>query len=294
MKILKINTNNNNIYVNTWDEVNQPKGLVLVIHSFKQSGKNYADLAEFLNKHDYIVWATDVRYHGKHYNDNNDYTNISTVARNSDIFKEIVNDHYITAKLYCEKYNLPLTIIGHGFGAHVAKRLVQISDFNDKLILSGCAYPLNPSLLRLKTALFYINLFNNKQVAQDYFERRFYGTLIKNNPVGNWYSLNTKLYESFIKNSHALPLQFYKSWLNNVAVKQKNIKNINKNMSIMVMAGRLDPYSGGEKEQQKIVNHFKKHDLDCKLTMFNGLKHNLYEDDDKNIVFQHILHFIKE
>ena len=45
------------IYLNIWDNVTKPKGLVQIIHGMAEYGERYDSLAKFLNEKGYLVDA---------------------------------------------------------------------------------------------------------------------------------------------------------------------------------------------------------------------------------------------
>lgn len=47
-----------------WGDATKPKAVVQIIHGMSEHSLRYAPLAEFLNKHGYIVFADDHRAHG--------------------------------------------------------------------------------------------------------------------------------------------------------------------------------------------------------------------------------------
>lgn len=47
-----------------WGDATEPKAVVQIIHGMSEHSLRYAPLAEFLNKHGYIVFADDHRAHG--------------------------------------------------------------------------------------------------------------------------------------------------------------------------------------------------------------------------------------
>ena len=275
-----------------WEEVKNPKGIVLIIHSIKQNGLNYSGLAEYLNKNNYIVCATDIRLHGKLASNEN--TKQQELPKHTDIFKEIVSDHFVAVKYLNDKYSLPITILGHGFGAYVAKRLIQICDYAKNVVLSGMAYNMSPFMLKLKTTSNFFGLLKNTEKTNKKFEKYFYGAMQKRVVIGNWYSINEEVYEDYLYESKdiLLPLSFYRAWLNNIVVRDKNLLNINAKTRVLIMCGSYDPFTMYENEQNKIVKQFNEAGVQPQLNIFDGFKHNLYEDEESDMIFKVVLQFI--
>ena len=53
------------IYVHEWTQVDEPKGVVQIVHGMVEHGARYEEFARFLNGHGYIVVADDHRGHGE-------------------------------------------------------------------------------------------------------------------------------------------------------------------------------------------------------------------------------------
>ena len=109
LKILGYNDLELNTYI--FDDVENPKAVVLVVHGMQEHCLRYVDFAKFLNKNGYIVVMSDLRGHG--------HTAISKERLGygeKDIFNETLQDQLNILSYINETYNLPIYQIGR---AHV-------------------------------------------------------------------------------------------------------------------------------------------------------------------------------
>lgn len=286
MKILKINTHENyNLFINVWDNVKKPIGCVLLIHDIFEDGKRYSAFAEFLQNNGFVVWINDLREHGKSRQEN-------VEIPHNDYFKEIVNDHFLFTRMMDEKYDLPIIVIGNGFGAHVAERLIEVTNISKSVVLAGVSY--NQSSFMITNRIYSTALlpFLNNEKSHSIYEKTFLNKLEKNFENKNWINNDDKQYEHFKSNfkNYSLPLNFYYSWFKNVAVKDKNIGNINTKTKILLLSGDNDIISG-PKNLAKIKLKYDEYGIKSHITIFENVKHNIF-DYNEDYINNKILDFL--
>ena len=101
----------------TWDNVTSPIGVVMIAHGICEHAQRYAPLAEYLNSRGYIAFADDHRAHG-----NTDPNSIG--HHDGDVFGDTVKDLVFFNEMLCEKYKLPVFIIGHSYGSFLTQALI--------------------------------------------------------------------------------------------------------------------------------------------------------------------------
>lgn len=102
-----------NIYVRCWDQVEKPNGVVLIFHGMAEHGGRYEDFARYLNYNGYIVYANDLRGHGKTANSIEELGYIG-----EDGFNRIIEDeHDLLDDIKKKHPDLPVVVLGHSFGS---------------------------------------------------------------------------------------------------------------------------------------------------------------------------------
>jgi len=101
------------LLVHAWDEVNDPKGLVLVCHDVGSHSGRYEGLARVLNQAGYPVIAYDMRAFG-------------ATARperlgygNKNTFEYSVEDINFLFRFFAREYDLPIYLLGQGYGGYL-------------------------------------------------------------------------------------------------------------------------------------------------------------------------------
>ena len=102
---------NSRLICAVWDSVDNPIGIVQIIHGIFDKMSTYDKLATFLNNNGYIVFGIDTATN-KHQR-----TFDRAVTQEADIMRYLVN-----------KYSLPIFLIGYGYGGFVAQSLLHRSD----------------------------------------------------------------------------------------------------------------------------------------------------------------------
>jgi len=108
-----------------WDKVNNPVGVVQIIHGMDEHIRRYGRFAKFLNKNGYIVFGDDHRAHGK---TAESPSHIGQVGSNPDIFMATVNDEIQILEHLKNKYKLPVFLFGHSYGSFITQRVMECSD----------------------------------------------------------------------------------------------------------------------------------------------------------------------
>jgi len=123
-----------------WDTVENPIGVVQIIHGMDEHIVRYERFAKFLNQHGYIVFGDDHRAHGRTAITPD---KIGKPGHTQDLFRATMGDELEIMRYLKRRYALPLLLFGHSYGSFIAQRL--ISDTNictAGVCLSGSAkYP---------------------------------------------------------------------------------------------------------------------------------------------------------
>lgn len=213
-----------------WNNVQQPIGVVQIITNRNQNIKKYQHIASFLNKNRYIVWADEL------------YLN----ANEKTVFDDTVRDEMETLMMLKQKFNLPVFVIGDGYGSFVAQKLMQYSSLcSGGVCLSGGA---RYSCFMLKIG-----------VAMSWVGKKIWGD---DACVG--------------KTRHGC--RTFDFWFNLFKNLQTIQYDIMPNIPLLIIGGEQDINSMNGRLAKSLYNAYSKHGLD-KLTLI------IYPDADKDLLF---------
>lgn len=275
-----------------FDDVKNAQGVVQIIHGMQEYSLRYVDFAKYLNSFGYIVFISDLRGHGANIKED-DIPGHS----DNDISIENLEDQKIISEYLKNKYNLPLTILGHSYGSFIAQRYLGTCDIADKVILSGSAYS-NTFLNKMgKFISNFISLFNKSSKPAKLVSKLSVGGYGKGYPNGNWLSRDDEVYKKYQEDSlcgQQFPLSFFNSMLKLITTNHKFYDKINKKTPILLIGGSKDPVSSKSKYLKRLFYEFKKRGLNVDLIIYPEGRHEMLNEINKLDVYSDILKFIQK
>lgn len=292
MKTIKLKGYNNFELVGyVWDKVEEPKGVVQIIHGMQEHAKRYDNFAKFLNTQGLIVFASDLRGHGQ----TAILNNLPFGYSDGDIYMEIVNDQIIITDFLKEKYNLPITIFGHSFGSFIAQRYMVENGFKIKnIVICGSTYT-NSMIYKLGYNVAKIcKFFGGKKRKAKLIEKlsiKGYGKKFKNR---NWLSRDEENWTKYLSDElcgKTFPNNFYYSFFKNARKNYKNLKNIPYYLPILLIGGTNDPVSG-KNGLIKLFFTYGKAMKKVYLKSYLDARHELLNEINKDEVYEDVAGFI--
>ena len=280
------------LFCNVWDKVENPEGVLLIVHGMQEHSGRYKDFASYLNQNNIIVYATDLRCHGKTCGDVKKLGHTDT-----DVFDEIVQDQVIILHMLNEKYNLPVYLLGHSFGSFIAQKLVQESSDWQKAIFSGTAYT---KTFLIGAGLQIANLtalLKGKHATAKLVEKMSFGAYGKKFKNGNWLSRDENIFTKYKKDEFCgtpFTAGFYQSMFGNMLRIPNGFSKIPKDKPLLIIAGGSDPVGESGKLPQRLHEELTKLELDCTLQIFPEARHEVLNETNKNEIWKVVLDFIKK
>lgn len=277
-------------------EVSNPKGYVQFIHGMTEHQNRYAELCEILNKEGYTVITSDMRGHGKNapllgfFKEKKGYLEL---IADQQLIREYIKTNYEVNNLY---------LIAHSMGTIIARNLLRTdSKEYKKIILSG--YPGPNPLSRIGIALGRINVL--------FFGPKHFSPLISKLIIGpfnksvkkpetefDWLSYNKENINKYI-NDNLCGFNFLNSAFLDLTYlvigMEKKHQNVNKDLDILMLCGIDDPCTRGAKGIKKSQSLLRKAGFD-KITakQYDQMRHEIFNEDNKGIVFKDLITFIND
>lgn len=272
-----------------WDNVDNPKAVIQIVHGMQEHALRYTEFAEQLNRYGYIVFASDLRGHGA------TCGNVVDLGySDGDIFQEIVSDQIIITDRLVKEYGLPIYLFGHSFGSFISQRYIQESRNVDKVILSGSAYTNTLTMRAGKIVAKLTSVFKGQRARARLIEKMSFGAYVKKFPQGNWLTTDNKVFAEYRADEYcgrSFPAAFYTSMFNNVVKNYKNISKIESGMKILIVSGAQDPIGGNGKLVRKLQKVYAKYGINAQLKLYDGERHELINGLKKEDVFKDIVEF---
>ena len=269
-----------------YSKIDNPKGVVQIIHGMCEHKERYIELMDKLNKAGYNCIASDLRGHGKSIN--NEY-----VFGYTGDYSLLVSDQYeITSFLKKDNPTIPIDIFAHSMGTLIAR--MYIKDYDNeirRLILSGTVCYNGGAKLAVL-----ISKMKNKNKSSKLLFAFTNGFSFKEDY--SWLSYNKENIENYI-NDPLCGFRFknigYKALFSMVRDlhKLKAFKCQNKALKILMLSGCDDRTTGGTKGLTEVLKTFNKIGYsDIRIKEYYQMKHEIINEDNKADVFVDILQFL--
>ncbi len=288
------------IHACLWLPEGEIKGVVQIIHGMCEYAARYAPFAEFLNSHGFAVCADDHLGHGLSVKSKEDLGYFNRQRDTDIIIKDIRALQLAVKKQVGDK---PYFIMGHSMGSFFCRKYISLygEDFDGAIIMcTGFK-----SKITLNAALFFVGLnalFKGWRNRSKFIKKLAFGSYNKKfKPVrtpNDWLSVNCENVDkynadelcnfSFTNNAYSGLFSIIKQ-----ACSHKTIKAVPKTLPVYFVAGADDPVGDYGKGVQKAYDKFKKAGVtDVAITLYEGARHEILNDDCKQEVCDDILSFI--
>lgn len=291
--------NGDTLFGFSW-ETEKPEAVVVIATGMEEASYRYDDFAKFLNKNGYNVYCVD------HYGQGEsvvDESQLGIVPRS--FFSKCVRVLDDVAKKYAIK-DKPLIIFGHSMGSFMVQDFIQrynkrptkavIMGTNgpNAKVLFSMGYPLARLVAKLRGE-------NRKAKFLAGMAVGAYAKSVKNRKTPlDWLSYNEENVQKYIadpKCGYGSSNGFYRELLkgNHRLYKKKFLEKINKELPILVIAGKDDPVGAYGKGPTSLVNLYHKLGVkNAELKLYDHMRHEILNEDDKLKVYNDILEFIKK
>ena len=73
---------------------------------------------------------------------------------------------------------------------------------------------------------------------------------------------------------------------------KKDIVKVDKNMPILIVSGKEDPVGKKGESTTKLFEYYKENGLNVNLKLYEGMRHEIINEDKNEIVLEDLLEFI--
>ncbi|MGL5151126.1 MAG: lysophospholipase [Clostridium sp.] len=284
-------SNGDDIYINIWEDVNNPKGIVQIFHGMVEHIGRYDEFAKFLNINGYVVVGDDHRGHG------NTSSPEGLGYLGHDGFNRIVQDEKEISDFIKGEYGgLPLYILGHSFGSFIAQEyLIRYSNEIDGIIFSGSAKQDGIDIKAGKlVACIQKMLFDDRKKAR-LIDKLAFGGYNKNikNPKSkfDWLSRDEREVELYANDKFCAfvpSINFYYNLFNGLCklYKEDRLKEIRKDIDILVMSGDKDPVGKNGKSVKRLYEQYKRLGIkNTSIKLYEEGRHEMLNELNKEEVY---------
>lgn len=294
--ILKSKYDQQPIYATLYP-VDNPKGIVQIIHGMKEHQLRYAPFVEFLNANGYIVMTSDFRGHGRN-------ALLLGHMEGKKPWKALVLDQVTISEELKKRYpEQNLYLFAHSMGTIVARNLIQKNaEFYQKVILSGVPAYQKATFMGIVVAN-WIGFFKNDTHVSKFLTKLTddqFSKAVKNpkTPV-DWLSFNEENVSAYLMDPYCnipFSVSAYKALYHLVwgmhKVNRYQVEDPTK--PILLLIGKEDPCPLGEKGfSQSIRTLTKAGYTNVSHKVYEHMRHEILNEKEHELVYQDILNFLE-
>lgn len=285
-----------------WTKVTEPKAILQLVHGSAEHLLRYEHFAEKMNAAGIIVVGDDHRGHGRTANIKE--KELGFFAKKNGWDKLIDDEKMLNDYIHKMWPGKPVFMLGHSMGSFMVRTYaIKYSETIDGLLIMGTAE--NPPLTILigKMVAKLGQFFSGAKTPAKFIWRLSYKPLNKKyqkktNANGNeWLTRDPKVQVEF-KNDPLSGQIFTNSAFKdmftglNFIRKPKNIKLMRKDLPIFILSGGDDPVGNYGKYPKMVNAKFKSLGYHPVLKIYTGLRHEILNEPEKEVVEKDIINFI--
>ena len=274
-----------------YENVDKPKAVVVIVHGMQEHCLRYKEFSNFLNKNGYIAICSDLRGHG-HTAESKDKLGFGE----KDIFNETISDQINIINFAKKKYNLPIYLFGHSYGSMLGQVLIQRCPLIEKAVLCGTTNG-SSFVMKMGGALASVlSIFKKDTSKGGLIEKACISSYGKGFERGNWLSRDEENFDRYLADEYcggSFPFGFYKSMIKNMNKANRSIERIG-DKKVFLIAGNQDPVGEKSKQVKKLYRKYLKNNINAQIKIYDGARHELLNETNKNEVFEDVLKFFDD
>lgn len=273
-------------------------GIVHLFHGMAEHMDRYNELVEALNIQGYDVLRHNHRGHGK---------DIDEKERGHfDDMLQIADDAYeIVEIIYGTQFNMPYIVLGHSMGSIIARLFVErYHKFAQGLILTGTGmFPKRkgvPATIALKMITTVLGKRSRVRWVNNLVNQSFNKRIDHPKTESDWISTRRDEVEKFVEDdycgfrvSNQLIYQTVKYMMQ--TTKRKNLDKLNKNLPILLVSGKEDPFGDYGKGIKQLGKLYKKSGIKhITVQLYKNKRHEILFEEDYQKTWQHMFEWIEK
>lgn len=282
---------------NKWIVSEEVKQVVVLSHGMNEYTYRYNDFALYLNDNDINVMGLDHIGHGLNVDNTED---LLKWPKNG--FDICVDNLALLINKLKEEGN-EVILFAHSMGSFMGQSLIErYPGIVEKVILCGTSGP--SPLFGFGSALCKFHAFiTGNGMKKSYFLNKVsfasYNSKVKEKRTEfDWLSVNKKNVDKYIADPYCgnVPSRnFFASFIGSIPkiFKKKNLNKIDIYSKVLFIVGSDDPVGGYVKSIKKLQRLYTDRKISSSLIIYPGMRHEILNEDDKEIVYKDVLKFIK-
>ena len=279
-------------------ETAAPKAVVKFIHGMEEYQDRYESFAEYLQEAGYTVVTADLRGHGKN------APVLSHIADKEGHLRLLEDEEVILDEIHGRWPGVPVILFGHSMGTIIARAFLQkhSGEFR-KVVLSGYPNPNGAAGAGVLLTEMIASVKGGKGYSK-LVDGMVLGPFAKAVPNAvtpqDWLSVNRDNVQRYIADPLCgvrFTLGSYNALFHLIRMMDspENYEEVRKDLPILLISGKEDPCTGGEKGRADSENRLRRAGFrELEIVTLEGMRHEILNETGREDVYRRILDFIEK
>lgn len=279
-------------------EADAPKAVVKFIHGMEEYQDRYESFAEYLREAGYTVVTADLRGHGKN------APVLSHIADKEGHLRLLEDEEVILDEIHGCWPGMPVILFGHSMGTIIARAFLQKhSEEFHKVVLSGYPNPNGAAGAGIVLTEMIAAVKGGKGYSK-MVDGMVLGPFAKAVPNAvtpqDWLSVNRENVQRYIADPLCgvrFTLGSYNALFHLIRMMDspENYEEVRKDLPILLISGKEDPCTGGEKGRGDSENRLRRAGFrNLEIVTLDGMRHEILNENGREDVYLRILDFIEK
>lgn len=284
-----------------FDDVENPKAALQIIHGMAEHIARYEDFARFLNANGYIVYGEDHRGHGK---TAGAIENVGTFGKAHAWDTVVEDNHALSRVIQTEHPELPLFVLGHSMGSMLLRTLLAKphAAYQGAIIMGTAGDP----GFAAKIGRLVINKEirkhgeDAKSTAVDKLLFSSNNKKFKSGSPVAWLSRDEENCQKYMDDPYCgfiFDNRFYMDLLEGTLFinTREAFEAVDRDLPLLVISGAEDPVGKTGKGVRSVYDGFFKAGVrDVTLVLYDGARHEILNETNKDEVYADVLAWMEE
>ena len=279
-------------------EADALKAVVKFIHGMEEYQDRYESFAEYLREAGYTVVTADLRGHGKN------APVLSHIADQEGHLRLLEDEEVILDEIHGRWPGMPVILFGHSMGTIIARAFLQKhSEEFHKVVLSGYPNPNGAAGAGIVLTEMIAAVKGGKGYSK-MVDGMVLGPFAKAVPNAvtpqDWLSVNRENVQRYIADPLCgvrFTLGSYNALFHLIRMMDspENYEEVRKDLPILLISGKEDPCTGGEKGRGDSENRLRRAGFrNLEIVTLDGMRHEILNENGREDVYLRILDFIEK
>jgi alpha-beta hydrolase superfamily lysophospholipase len=286
--------------LHSWLPADPPRAVLVICHGMIEYARRYEYTARFFAEHGFAVFAHDQRGHGQ---TAGSLENAGFIAERGGFERTVLDAREVIERAKQEFPGKKIALLGHSFGSFVAQGFIERFGAEiDACVLSGTAGPRRVFMAAALALTRVVAAFKGKRHRSMFLRALTFGSY--NDRIANaasffdWLSRDPEVIRlhdadpwcTFVPTT-AFSLDLVGGLLNIHAARA--MRSIPRSLPTLIFAGDADPVGGYGTTVSALAERYKANGMaDVTLTLYNGGRHEMLNETNKDQVREDILHWL--